>query len=183
MFVLYLLGFLLWRPWRQQCTGSLKRRHSAFVSVWSGPWPLEGSVAKCCELHRIGKLVSPDFGLLADDLDFFFLFFPAVCWCWGVFCTVHHRHHREQLFGAWLRSRENPGLFFLFDQFPTLRLSIFYFKPCLQLYMILKNTMNKPTFSWQKSFGWVKPILSQIRVDQKLFYCLDAELLLYLVSC
>uniref|UniRef100_A0A672FT32 Solute carrier family 35 member F5 n=1 Tax=Salarias fasciatus TaxID=181472 RepID=A0A672FT32_SALFA len=25
MFVLYLLGFLLWRPWRQQCTGSLKR--------------------------------------------------------------------------------------------------------------------------------------------------------------
>lgn len=33
MFVLYLLGFLLWRPWRQQCTGSIKRRHSAFVSV------------------------------------------------------------------------------------------------------------------------------------------------------
>ncbi|KAG8000803.1 Solute carrier family 35 member F5, partial [Nibea albiflora] len=30
MFVLYLLGFLLWRPWRQQCTGTLKRRHSAF---------------------------------------------------------------------------------------------------------------------------------------------------------
>ncbi|XP_029689119.1 solute carrier family 35 member F5 isoform X3 [Takifugu rubripes] len=30
MFVLYLLGFLLWRPWRQQCTGSLKRRHVAF---------------------------------------------------------------------------------------------------------------------------------------------------------
>uniref|UniRef100_A0A3Q1JAG3 Solute carrier family 35 member F5 n=1 Tax=Anabas testudineus TaxID=64144 RepID=A0A3Q1JAG3_ANATE len=29
MFVLYLLGFLLWRPWRQQCTGTLKRRHSA----------------------------------------------------------------------------------------------------------------------------------------------------------
>lgn len=32
MFVLYLLGFLLWRPWRQQCTGTLKRRRSAFVS-------------------------------------------------------------------------------------------------------------------------------------------------------
>ncbi|CAB1447126.1 unnamed protein product [Pleuronectes platessa] len=32
MFVLYLLGFLLWRPWRQQCTGSLKRRHSAFFA-------------------------------------------------------------------------------------------------------------------------------------------------------
>uniref|UniRef100_A0A3B4XT11 Solute carrier family 35 member F5 n=1 Tax=Seriola lalandi dorsalis TaxID=1841481 RepID=A0A3B4XT11_SERLL len=30
MFVLYLLGFLLWRPWRQQCTGTLKCRHSAF---------------------------------------------------------------------------------------------------------------------------------------------------------
>lgn len=129
MFVLYLLGFLLWRPWRQQCTGSLKRRHSAFVSVRSGPWPLEGSVAKCCELHRIGKLVSPDFGLFADDLDFFFfsfLFFPAVCWCWGVFCTVHYRHHREQLFGAWLHSRENHGLFFLFKLFQTLRLSIFF---------------------------------------------------------
>uniref|UniRef100_A0A3P9HAR0 Solute carrier family 35 member F5 n=1 Tax=Oryzias latipes TaxID=8090 RepID=A0A3P9HAR0_ORYLA len=32
MFVLYLLGFLLWRPWRQQCTGTLKRRHSAFFA-------------------------------------------------------------------------------------------------------------------------------------------------------
>lgn len=32
MFVLYLLGFLLWRPWRQQCAGSLKLRHAAFVS-------------------------------------------------------------------------------------------------------------------------------------------------------
>lgn len=32
MFVLYLLGFLLWRPWRQQCTGTLKKRHSAFFA-------------------------------------------------------------------------------------------------------------------------------------------------------
>ncbi|XP_058508445.1 solute carrier family 35 member F5-like isoform X2 [Solea solea] len=32
MFVLYLLGFLLWRPWRQQCSGSLKRRRSAFFA-------------------------------------------------------------------------------------------------------------------------------------------------------
>uniref|UniRef100_A0A674AHY3 Solute carrier family 35 member F5 n=1 Tax=Salmo trutta TaxID=8032 RepID=A0A674AHY3_SALTR len=32
MFVLYLLGFLLWRPWRQQCTGSLQGRHAAFVN-------------------------------------------------------------------------------------------------------------------------------------------------------
>uniref|UniRef100_A0A671V6F5 Solute carrier family 35 member F5 n=1 Tax=Sparus aurata TaxID=8175 RepID=A0A671V6F5_SPAAU len=37
MFVLYLLGFLLWRPWRQQCTGSLKRRHSAFVISFKTP--------------------------------------------------------------------------------------------------------------------------------------------------
>uniref|UniRef100_A0A8K9UKH6 Solute carrier family 35 member F5 n=1 Tax=Oncorhynchus mykiss TaxID=8022 RepID=A0A8K9UKH6_ONCMY len=33
MFVLYLLGFLLWRPWRQQCTGSLRGRHAAFVRI------------------------------------------------------------------------------------------------------------------------------------------------------
>ncbi|KAM4608337.1 solute carrier family 35 member F5-like isoform 2-T4 [Polymixia lowei] len=32
MFVLYLLGFLLWRPWRQQCTGTLQRRRSAFFA-------------------------------------------------------------------------------------------------------------------------------------------------------
>lgn len=32
MFVLYLMGFLLWRPWRQQCTGTLKKRHSAFFA-------------------------------------------------------------------------------------------------------------------------------------------------------
>ncbi|XP_056145510.1 solute carrier family 35 member F5-like [Lampris incognitus] len=32
MFVLYLMGFLLWRPWRQQCTGTLQRRRSAFFA-------------------------------------------------------------------------------------------------------------------------------------------------------
>ncbi|CAL8378076.1 solute carrier family 35 member F5 isoform X1 [Gadus morhua] len=32
MFVLYLLGFLLWRPWRQQCTSSLQRPHTAFFA-------------------------------------------------------------------------------------------------------------------------------------------------------
>ncbi|XP_054643627.1 solute carrier family 35 member F5-like isoform X2 [Dunckerocampus dactyliophorus] len=32
MFVLYLLGFLLWRPWRQQCTGSHKYQHSSFFT-------------------------------------------------------------------------------------------------------------------------------------------------------
>uniref|UniRef100_A0AAQ5Z4G5 Solute carrier family 35 member F5 n=1 Tax=Amphiprion ocellaris TaxID=80972 RepID=A0AAQ5Z4G5_AMPOC len=43
MFVLYLLGFLLWRPWRQQCTGTLKRRHSAFVSSQTTISPHGGS--------------------------------------------------------------------------------------------------------------------------------------------
>ncbi|XP_051937978.1 solute carrier family 35 member F5-like isoform X2 [Hippocampus zosterae] len=32
MFVLYLLGFLLWRPWRRQCTGSLKRRRASLFA-------------------------------------------------------------------------------------------------------------------------------------------------------
>ncbi|XP_061782462.1 solute carrier family 35 member F5-like isoform X2 [Nerophis lumbriciformis] len=32
MFVLYLLGFLLWRPWRQQCTGSLKHHNASLVT-------------------------------------------------------------------------------------------------------------------------------------------------------
>ncbi|XP_061774493.1 solute carrier family 35 member F5-like isoform X3 [Nerophis ophidion] len=32
MFVLYLLGFLLWRPWRQQCTGSLKQQNASLVT-------------------------------------------------------------------------------------------------------------------------------------------------------
>lgn len=39
-----------------------------------------------------------------------------------------------------------------------LRLSIFHFKPCVQLHMILKTTVNKPIFSWQKLLGWVDPI-------------------------
>uniref|UniRef100_A0A8C9VD32 Solute carrier family 35 member F5 n=1 Tax=Scleropages formosus TaxID=113540 RepID=A0A8C9VD32_SCLFO len=33
MFVLYLLGFLVWRPWRQQCSGRLCGRPTAFVSA------------------------------------------------------------------------------------------------------------------------------------------------------
>ncbi|XP_030642296.1 solute carrier family 35 member F5-like [Chanos chanos] len=32
MFVLYLLGFLVWRPWRQQCTGGLRRRHATLFA-------------------------------------------------------------------------------------------------------------------------------------------------------
>lgn len=173
MFVLYLLGFLLWRPWRQQCTGSLKRRHSAFVSVRSGPWPLEGSVPKCCELHTIWKLVSSDFGLLADDLDSppptvpspplqfadaEAYFAPCTTDTTGNNCLVRD-YTAEKI----------PAFSFSSNSFSKLRSSIFHFKPCVQLHMILKTTMNKPTFSWQKSFGWVEPILSQIQVDHELF--------------
>lgn len=33
MFVLYLLGFIVWKPWRQQCTRGFRGRHAAFVSI------------------------------------------------------------------------------------------------------------------------------------------------------
>lgn len=33
MFVLYLLGFIVWKPWRQQCTRGFRGRHAAFVST------------------------------------------------------------------------------------------------------------------------------------------------------
>uniref|UniRef100_A0AAQ5XVZ5 Solute carrier family 35 member F5 n=1 Tax=Amphiprion ocellaris TaxID=80972 RepID=A0AAQ5XVZ5_AMPOC len=50
MFVLYLLGFLLWRPWRQQCTGTLKRRHSAFFAdaeAYFAPCTTDTTVNNC----------------------------------------------------------------------------------------------------------------------------------------
>ncbi|XP_051259994.1 solute carrier family 35 member F5 isoform X1 [Dicentrarchus labrax] len=50
MFVLYLLGFLLWRPWRQQCTGSLKRRRSAFFAdaeAYFAPCTTDTTVNNC----------------------------------------------------------------------------------------------------------------------------------------
>ncbi|KAM8856269.1 solute carrier family 35 member F5-like isoform 1-T5 [Spinachia spinachia] len=50
MFVLYLLGFLLWRPWRQQCTGTLKRQHSAFFAdaeAYFAPCTTDTSVKNC----------------------------------------------------------------------------------------------------------------------------------------
>uniref|UniRef100_A0A8C7RA75 Solute carrier family 35 member F5 n=1 Tax=Oncorhynchus mykiss TaxID=8022 RepID=A0A8C7RA75_ONCMY len=49
MFVLYLLGFLLWRPWRQQCTGSLRGRHAAFVRL---------ALIFHCLVHSIGHAVT-----------------------------------------------------------------------------------------------------------------------------
>uniref|UniRef100_A0AAX7UQ54 Solute carrier family 35 member F5 n=1 Tax=Astatotilapia calliptera TaxID=8154 RepID=A0AAX7UQ54_ASTCA len=50
MFVLYLLGFLLWRPWRQQCTGTLKRRRSAFFAdaeAYFTPCTTDSTVNNC----------------------------------------------------------------------------------------------------------------------------------------
>ncbi|XP_031581913.1 solute carrier family 35 member F5 [Oreochromis aureus] len=50
MFVLYLLGFLLWRPWRQQCTGTLKRRRSAFFAdaeAYFAPCTTDSTVNNC----------------------------------------------------------------------------------------------------------------------------------------
>uniref|UniRef100_H3AAC1 Solute carrier family 35 member F5 n=1 Tax=Latimeria chalumnae TaxID=7897 RepID=H3AAC1_LATCH len=32
MFVLYLLGFIVWKPWRQQCTHGFRGRHAAFFA-------------------------------------------------------------------------------------------------------------------------------------------------------
>ncbi|XP_006636420.1 solute carrier family 35 member F5 [Lepisosteus oculatus] len=36
MFVLYLLGFLVWKPWRQQCTRGFRGRHAAFFADAEG---------------------------------------------------------------------------------------------------------------------------------------------------
>uniref|UniRef100_A0A3Q2P8X4 Solute carrier family 35 member F5 n=1 Tax=Fundulus heteroclitus TaxID=8078 RepID=A0A3Q2P8X4_FUNHE len=50
MFVLYLLGFLLWRPWRQQCSGTLKRRQSAFFAdaeAYFAPCTTDSTVNNC----------------------------------------------------------------------------------------------------------------------------------------
>ncbi|XP_071336216.1 solute carrier family 35 member F5-like isoform X2 [Trachinotus anak] len=50
MFVLYLLGFLLWRPWRQQCTGTLKRRRSTFFAdaeAYIAPCTTDTTVNNC----------------------------------------------------------------------------------------------------------------------------------------
>ncbi|PNJ00735.1 SLC35F5 isoform 5 [Pan troglodytes] len=36
MFVLYLLGFIIWKPWRQQCTRGLRGKHAAFFADAEG---------------------------------------------------------------------------------------------------------------------------------------------------
>uniref|UniRef100_A0A665WJL2 Solute carrier family 35 member F5 n=1 Tax=Echeneis naucrates TaxID=173247 RepID=A0A665WJL2_ECHNA len=54
MFVLYLLGFLLWRPWRQQCTGTLKRRSSAFFAdaeAYIRPCTTDNTVNNCLLIY------------------------------------------------------------------------------------------------------------------------------------
>uniref|UniRef100_A0A8C4GWE3 Solute carrier family 35 member F5 n=1 Tax=Dicentrarchus labrax TaxID=13489 RepID=A0A8C4GWE3_DICLA len=61
MFVLYLLGFLLWRPWRQQCTGSLKRRRSAFFAdaeAYFAPCTTDTTVNNCLVRSLIANSAS-----------------------------------------------------------------------------------------------------------------------------
>uniref|UniRef100_H0VBU5 Solute carrier family 35 member F5 n=1 Tax=Cavia porcellus TaxID=10141 RepID=H0VBU5_CAVPO len=36
MFVLYLLGFIIWKPWRQQCTRKFRGKHAAFFADAEG---------------------------------------------------------------------------------------------------------------------------------------------------
>ncbi|KAK1337003.1 hypothetical protein QTO34_003047 [Cnephaeus nilssonii] len=36
MFVLYLLGFIIWKPWRQQCTRGFRGKHAAFFADAEG---------------------------------------------------------------------------------------------------------------------------------------------------
>ncbi|KAG8515601.1 Solute carrier family 35 member F5, partial [Galemys pyrenaicus] len=36
MFVLYLLGFIIWKPWRQQCTRGFRGKHAAFFTDAEG---------------------------------------------------------------------------------------------------------------------------------------------------
>lgn len=119
MFVLYLLGFLLWRPWRQQCTGSIKRRHSAFVSVQA-----EQTVAirgHCASTFtRRPEFEVPRFqGFSLEAYGFLFLSpphpptrpapipQPAVCWYWGIFGAVYHRHYGKKLLGMDWHCRKN----------------------------------------------------------------------------
>uniref|UniRef100_A0A667ZPB8 Solute carrier family 35 member F5 n=1 Tax=Myripristis murdjan TaxID=586833 RepID=A0A667ZPB8_9TELE len=62
MFVLYLLGFLLWRPWRQQCTGTLQRRHSAFFAdaeAYFAPCTTDTSVNNSLHLNKTFSLSLP----------------------------------------------------------------------------------------------------------------------------
>nr|XP_006137680.1 solute carrier family 35 member F5 isoform X1 [Pelodiscus sinensis]XP_006137681.1 solute carrier family 35 member F5 isoform X1 [Pelodiscus sinensis]XP_006137682.1 solute carrier family 35 member F5 isoform X1 [Pelodiscus sinensis]XP_014436391.1 solute carrier family 35 member F5 isoform X1 [Pelodiscus sinensis]XP_025034538.1 solute carrier family 35 member F5 isoform X1 [Pelodiscus sinensis] len=52
MFVLYLLGFIVWKPWRQQCTRGFRGRHAAFFA------DAEGYFAACTTDNTINSSLS-----------------------------------------------------------------------------------------------------------------------------
>ncbi|XP_075466065.1 solute carrier family 35 member F5 isoform X2 [Ascaphus truei] len=52
LFVLYLLGFIVWRPWRQQCTNRLSGRHAAFFA------DAEGYFAACATDNTLTNTLS-----------------------------------------------------------------------------------------------------------------------------
>nr|XP_056717298.1 solute carrier family 35 member F5 [Euleptes europaea] len=52
MFVLYLLGFIVWKPWRQQCTRGFRGRHAAFFA------DAEGYFAACTTDNAVNSSLS-----------------------------------------------------------------------------------------------------------------------------
>ncbi|XP_043850247.1 solute carrier family 35 member F5 isoform X2 [Dromiciops gliroides] len=52
MFVLYLLGFIIWKPWRQQCTRGFRGRHAAFFA------DAEGYFAACTTDNTMNSSLS-----------------------------------------------------------------------------------------------------------------------------
>lgn len=52
MFVLYLLGFIIWKPWRQQCTRGFRGKHAAFFA------DAEGYFAACTTDTTINSSLS-----------------------------------------------------------------------------------------------------------------------------
>nr|XP_013815202.1 PREDICTED: solute carrier family 35 member F5 isoform X2 [Apteryx mantelli mantelli] len=52
MFVLYLLGFIVWKPWRQQCTRGFRGRHAAFFA------DAEGYFAACATDNAVNSSLS-----------------------------------------------------------------------------------------------------------------------------
>nr|XP_009913139.1 PREDICTED: solute carrier family 35 member F5-like [Haliaeetus albicilla] len=52
MFVLYLLGFIVWKPWRQQCTRGFRGRHATFFA------DAEGYFAPCTTDNTVNSSLS-----------------------------------------------------------------------------------------------------------------------------
>ncbi|XP_042733723.1 solute carrier family 35 member F5 isoform X1 [Lagopus leucura] len=57
MFVLYLLGFIVWKPWRQQCTRGFRGRHAAFFA------DAEGYFAACTTDNAVNSSLLETNGL------------------------------------------------------------------------------------------------------------------------